>query len=94
MSYHSLNVYRSAILSTYPQINGVSVGQHPLIVRLMKGAFHLRSSAPRYEAIRVTRFQDSHFNDRSVNDPKFFKDDATLCTGHVYMASTQGWLWL
>ena len=34
----------------FSQVNGVSVGQHPLIVRLMKGAFHLRSPAPRYEA--------------------------------------------
>jgi hypothetical protein len=45
-SYRSLNVYRSAISSTFPQINSVSVGQHPLTVRLMKGAFHLRP-APR-----------------------------------------------
>ena len=46
----SLNVYRSAFLSTFPQINRVSVSQHPLIVRLMKGAFHLRPPTPGYEA--------------------------------------------
>ena len=49
-SYRSLNVYRSAISSTFPQINGIPVGQHPLIVRLMKGAFHLRPQSPRYAA--------------------------------------------
>ena len=46
----SLNVYRSAISSTFPRINGVAVGQHPLVVRLMKGTFHWRPPAPRYEA--------------------------------------------
>ena len=49
-SYHSLNVYCSAISSIFPQINDIPVGQHPLIVRLMKGAFHLRPQSPRYAA--------------------------------------------
>ena len=49
-SYRSLNVYRSAISSTSPQIDGVSVGQHPLIVKLVKGAFHLRPPNPKYGA--------------------------------------------
>ena len=40
-----------AISSTSPQIDGVSVGQYPLIVRLLKGAFHLRPPNPKYRAI-------------------------------------------
>ena len=39
-----------AISSTFPQINDIPVGQHSLIVRLMKGAFHLRPQSPRYAA--------------------------------------------
>ena len=41
---------------------------------------HLHAKA---RAMRVTSFQDSHFNDRSVDDPNFFKNVTTLCTGHV-----------
>ena len=37
--YHSLNAYRSAIASMHTPIDGVSIGQHPLVTRLLKGAF-------------------------------------------------------
>ena len=40
-SYRSLNVYQLAISSTFPQIDWVSVGQHPLVVRHMKGVTSL-----------------------------------------------------
>ena len=40
--YRSLNSYRSAIASMHAPIEGVSIGQHPLVSRLMKGAFQSR----------------------------------------------------
>ena len=40
-SYRSLNVCQLAISSTFPQIDWVSVGQHPLMVRHMKGVTSL-----------------------------------------------------
>ena len=46
--YRSLNSYRSAIASMHAQVDGVSIGQHPLVSRLMKGAFHARPPLPRY----------------------------------------------
>ena len=46
--YQSLNAYRSAIPSTHENVNGVSVGSHPAVTRLLKGAFHSRPPQPRY----------------------------------------------
>ena len=46
--YQSLNAYRSAISSAHENIDGVSVGSHPAVARLLKGAFHSRHPQPRY----------------------------------------------
>lgn len=47
--YRSLNAYRSAISSVHEKVDGYKVGQHPLVSRLMKGAFNQRPPKPRYE---------------------------------------------
>ena len=47
-SYRTLNVYRSALSSTLPGFDGISVGQHPLVVRLLKGVLQERPPRPRY----------------------------------------------
>ena len=46
--YRSLNSYRSAISSVHERIDGYSVGQHPLVTRLMKGVFNDRPPLPKY----------------------------------------------
>ena len=46
----SLNAYRSAISSVHDRIDGVEVGKHPMVTRLLKGAFHARPPLPRYAA--------------------------------------------
>ena len=46
--YRSLNSYRSAISSVHEKVDGYEVGQHPLVTRLIKGAFHERPPQPRY----------------------------------------------
>ena len=46
----SLNAFRSAISSVHDQVDGVAVGQHPTVCRLLKGAFHERPPLPRYTA--------------------------------------------
>ena len=57
--YRSLNAYRSAISSVHKRVDGYEVGQHPLISRVMKGAFHLRPPQPRYDTTwDVTRVLD------------------------------------
>ena len=45
-AYRTLNVYRSAISSTHPKIDSVRVGEHPLVVQLLKGAYNLRPPLP------------------------------------------------
>ena len=47
-SYNSLNSYRSAISSAHDQVEGYTVGQHPLVTRLLKGAFNDRPPLPKY----------------------------------------------
>ena len=44
----SLNAYRSAISSIHDRVDGMEVGKHPMITRLLKGAFHARPPLPRY----------------------------------------------
>ena len=44
----SFNCYRSAVSSCLLPIDGFSVGQHPLVSRLLKSAFNLRPPQPKY----------------------------------------------
>ena len=46
--YRSLNAYRSAIASMHLPIEGVSIGQHPLVSRLLRGVYQTRPPLPRY----------------------------------------------
>lgn len=47
-SYSTINSYRSALSSMLLPIDGYSVGEHPIIARLLKGMFHVRPPEPRY----------------------------------------------
>lgn len=49
-SYRSLNVYRSAISSAHDSVDGLPVGQHPMVTRLLSGAFNSRPPQPRYSS--------------------------------------------
>ena len=48
--YQSLNAYRSAILSTHEYVDGVSIGSHPTVSRLLQGAFNSRPPQPWYSS--------------------------------------------
>ena len=48
--YNSVNAYRSAISSVHEKIDGLPVGQHPTITRLVKGLFNVRPPLPRYSS--------------------------------------------
>ena len=50
LSYSSLNTARSA-LSTIITVDGMSIGNHPLVVRFLKGVFNLRPPVPRYKEV-------------------------------------------
>lgn len=48
LGYSALNTARSA-LSTFVNCDGKPVGQHPLVIRFLKGVFQLRPALPRNE---------------------------------------------
>ena len=60
--YRSLNAYRSAISSVHDKVDGVTVGQHPLVARVPKGAFNEHPPQPRYsqtwDVNKVTSYID------------------------------------
>ena len=57
--YRSLNSYRSV----HTKVDGYSIGEHPLVARLLKGAFNQRPPQPRYETMwdvaQVTQYFES-----------------------------------
>ena len=48
--YNSINSCRSAFSSVHEKVDGFSIGQHPLVTKLLKGVFHDRPPLPRYTA--------------------------------------------
>ena len=54
LKYSTVNIHRSAISSTLPLVDGVPVGQHPFVKRLMKGVFNKRPPSRRlYPSWRI-----------------------------------------
>ena len=51
LSYSSLNTACSALTSILPSIDGIPVGQHPLVIRFLKGIFESHPAMPRYTAV-------------------------------------------
>ena len=49
--YRSLNSYRSAISAVHAKIDGHTVGEHPLMVRMLKGIVNERPSVAGYSAL-------------------------------------------
>ena len=47
LQYRTINTIRSTLSSTLPQYDGYLVGQHPLVIRLMKGIFNSRPVVPK-----------------------------------------------
>ena len=64
-SYCTINTYRSALSSTLCNINNVAVGLHPLVTRLLKGVYNLRTPSPRYsftwDVTKVTSYLKTLF---------------------------------
>ena len=48
LKYSTLSLHRSAISAYHPPKEGSHVGQHPHIMRLLKGAFNTKPPQPRY----------------------------------------------
>ena len=50
LQHRSINIIRSAVSMTHSQLEGVPIGQHPLVTRLLKGVYNLRPPMPRYSS--------------------------------------------
>ena len=74
--YRSLNAYRSAISSVHERVDGYEVGQHPLVTRLIKGAFHERPPQPRYTITWDVPTVTTYLDTLGDND-KLHLDDLT-----------------
>ena len=46
--YRTINTLRSAISMTHEEVDGVRIGQHPMVARFLKGVYNLRPPAPKY----------------------------------------------
>ena len=73
-AYRTLNVYRSAISSTHPKIDSVWVGEHPLVLQLLKGAYNLRPPLPRYSSTWDISLVVSYIDGLGVNESLSLKD--------------------
>ena len=49
LEYRTIDTYRSALSGVLPPMEDFPVGQHPLVVRLLKGILNLRPAGPRYQ---------------------------------------------
>ena len=67
-TYCSLNSYQSAISSVHERVDGCPVGQHPLVIRLMKGVFNDRPPLPRYTSTWNVQMVLNHFGSLGSND--------------------------
>lgn len=64
LAYLTLGAYRSAISSVHDKID---VGQHPLVTRFLKGAFHQRSAQLRYTQTWDMRVVSSYIRSQGEN---------------------------
>ena len=48
LEYNLIGVHRSAISAYHEKVDGIPVGQHPLVTSLMAGIFNLRPPQRRY----------------------------------------------
>ena len=51
IGYSAINTARSALSNIITLANGMKFGEHPLVVRYMKGIFEIRPALPRYSEI-------------------------------------------
>ena len=51
LGYSAINTARSALSSVLALKDGVKFGEHPLVVRCMKGIFELKAALPKYTEI-------------------------------------------
>ena len=67
--YRTINTIHSAISTTHEHIDGVAVGQHPLVTQFFRGVFNSRSPAPLYSSTWDVNRVLSYLKSLSTDDP-------------------------
>lgn len=70
----SINAYRSAIASAHDRVDGLSIGQHPTISRLMAGVANSRPPQPRYTSTWDVSKVLKHIEEKGDNENLSLKD--------------------
>ena len=66
--YRTINTLRSAISMTHEEVDGVRVGQHPMVSRFLKGVYNLRPPAPKYTVMWDIDTVLDHISELPDND--------------------------
>lgn len=61
MATSTINVHRSTLSMTFEPIEGKNVGEHPLVLRLLKGCYNLKPPVPRYNKLWDPDIVLNHF---------------------------------
>jgi hypothetical protein len=67
VSYSTVNIHRSMLSSTLEAIDGHEIGEHPLVVQLLKGCFNIKPPQPRYNHIWDPEVILKHFKSLGEN---------------------------
>ena len=82
-SSSTVNTYRSALSSTLYPVNNVAVGSHPLVVKLLKGMYHLRTPLPchssTWDVAKVTSYLRTLFPLEQLNLKTLTMKTVMLC---------------
>ena len=88
-SYSTINSYRSASSSSLYPINNTIIGSHPLIFRLLKGMYNVRTLIPRYsttwDVTKVTTYLATLFPSDQLSLKNLMLKTVMLCA----LSSTQ-----
>ena len=72
--YSTVNTHRSAISMSHMSIDGVVVGKHPTICRLMQGIFNSRPPKPKYRSVWNVDTVVVHIQSMEPSDKLSLKD--------------------
>lgn len=61
-AYNTINIYRSMLSSTLDPIDGLQIGKHPLVLKLMRGIYNSNPPKPKYDCTWDVDMVVNHLN--------------------------------
>lgn len=86
-AYRTINVYRSMLSSTLQGIEGVKIGKHPLVIRLLKGIYNRTPPTPRYTGFWDVAAVVDYFVAMDVNEDLPFSILSRKCAMLLALSS-------